>query len=132
MIAERRLALFSHIYIEERALDYPFTDKIIHSFPNAQRIIIRHYKDVFNRPRQNFVLQKQSPKLVLAVKEEPFLYKGPEVCENFGYDNFYYASTLLNCLYNCDYCYLQGLYSSANLVAFVNMDDFFRAVKKQL
>lgn len=124
--------MFSHIYIEERALGYPFTDRIIKRFPNAEQIIIHHYKDVFNRPRQDFILQKQSPKLILAVKEEPFLYEGPEVCEDFGNDNFYYSSTLLNCLYHCDYCYLQGLYSSANLVAFVNIEDFFGAVERQL
>lgn len=125
-------SLFSHIYIEERALSYPFTDRIIQRFPKAERIIIGHYKNVFNRPRQDFVLQKQSPKLILAVKEDSFLYEGPEVCEDFGYDNFYYASTLLNCLYDCDYCYLQGLYPSANIVAFVNIGDFFTAVEKQL
>lgn len=132
MIMKDKESLFSHIYIEERALSYPFTDKIIQRFPNAKRVIIGHYKNVFNRPRQDFVLQKQAPKLILAVKEEPFLYEGPEVCEDFGYDNFYYASTLLNCLYNCDYCYLQGLYPSANIVAFVNIGDFFAAVEKQL
>ena len=123
-------SLFSHIYIEERALSYPFTDRIFQRFPKAERIIIGHYKNVFNRPRQDFVLQKQYPKLILAVKEEnSFLYEGPEVCEDFGYDNFYYASTLLNCLYDCDYCYLQGLYPSANIVAFVNIEISLRRLK---
>jgi len=123
---------FSHIYVEERAAAYPLTGEILRRFPNARLVYIKHYKDLFNRPRQDFQRQKAAPKLILAEKGEPFVYKGPDICENFGYEHFYYASTLLNCLYHCDYCYLQGLYPSANLVAFVNTSDFFEAVKKLL
>lgn len=31
----------------------------------------------------------------------------------------------MGCLYDCDYCYLQGLYPSANTVVFVNLEDAF-------
>lgn len=123
---------FSHIYIEDRAAGYPAAQEILKKFPFSIKVTINHYKDLFNRPHQNFLLQKESPKLILAVKDDPYLYKGSEICENFGNTNFYYTSVLLNCIYHCDYCYLQGLYSSANIVVFVNMEDFFRAVKRQL
>ena len=35
---------------------------------------------------------------------------------------------MFNCIYDCDYCYLQGMYPSANIVVFVNHEDFFDAV----
>ena len=66
------------------------------------------------------------------MKDEPFLYKGPDICENFGNRHFYYASTILNCIYDCHYCYLQGMYQSANIVIFVNIEDFFEAVDREL
>jgi spore photoproduct lyase len=31
----------------------------------------------------------------------------------------------MGCLYDCDYCYLQGLYPSANTVLFVNLENAF-------
>jgi spore photoproduct lyase len=31
---------------------------------------------------------------------------------------------MLNCLYDCRYCFLQGMFSSANYVFFVNFEDF--------
>ena len=31
---------------------------------------------------------------------------------------------MLNCVYDCRYCFLQGMYRSANYVLFVNYDDF--------
>ncbi|MBM7582596.1 spore photoproduct lyase [Caldicoprobacter guelmensis] len=126
------MSKFSHIYIEEGATAYPVTQHVLSRFPRSIRVAIRHYKDVFNRPHQNFRRQKASPKLILAVKQEPFLYPGPEVCEDFGHPNFYYTSPVLNCIYDCDYCYLQGLYPSANIVIFVNIEDFFKAVDRKL
>lgn len=123
---------FSHIYIEKDAIDYPVTKEILRRFKNSSIIYINHYKDVFNRSRQNFMLQKRSQNLILAVKQSLFLYEGPDICQNFGHKNFYYASTILNCIYDCHYCYLQGLYPSANIVVFVNIDDFFMEVDKFL
>ena len=37
---------------------------------------------------------------------------------------------MLNCIYDCKYCYLQGMYSSANMVLFVNFDDFKKEIEK--
>ncbi len=126
------MSKFSHIYIEERAAAYPVAQHVLSRFPGSIRVMVRHYKDVFNRPHQDFRRQKASTKLILAVKREPFLYPGPEVCEDFGNPNFYYTSPVLNCIYDCDYCYLQGLYPSANIVIFVNIEEFFKAVDRQL
>ena len=35
---------------------------------------------------------------------------------------------MYNCIYDCRYCFLQGMYSSANYVLFVNYEDFFEAI----
>lgn len=123
---------FSHIYIEKEALEYPNTKKILNYFNQAKIIEINHYKDVFSRSHQNFVIQKQSPKLVLAVKKENLIYKGAEVCEDFGNNYFYYTSNMMNCIYDCEYCYLQGMYSSSNVVIFVNIEDILKETEKLL
>lgn len=38
----------------------------------------------------------------------------------------------MNCIYGCEYCYLQGMYPSANLVVFVNIEDTFSELEKRL
>ncbi|MCG8482827.1 MAG: radical SAM protein, partial [Clostridia bacterium] len=70
--------------------------------------------------------------LVLAKKRDGFLYNGAEVCEDFGNDNFYYTASIMNCAYNCEYCYLQGMYPSGYIVVFVNIEDTFFELKKML
>lgn len=123
---------FSHIYIENAARDHENTKRILEKLEGKEIVYINHYKDVFSRSNQNFVIQKQSPKLILAVKKDNLIYKGAEVCDDFGNENFYYTSTMMNCLYDCEYCYLQGMYTSANIVVFVNIDDIFKEVEKLL
>ncbi len=113
---------FSHIYIEKEAYNYNLTKEIISKFKNSIIVEIDHYKDVFCKSHQDFVAQKNSPKLILAVKKEKFIYEGSNMCDSFGNDNFYYTSSVMNCIYNCEYCYLQGMYPSSNIVIFVNIE----------
>lgn len=119
---------FSHIYIESEAYDYDITKRIIDRLGNSEIITIEHYKDIFSRTHQEFREQKDSMMLILAVNHEKFVYEGAKVCQDFGNDNFYYCSNIKNCVFDCEYCYLQGMYSSGNIVIYVNMDDLFHEV----
>ena len=123
---------FSHIYIESKAEGFNLTKKCIRNFPKAKIIEISDYKSIFNRPQQDFQTQKQSMKLILAIKKPPYIYKGTDILQDGGYKNFYYNTPMLNCLYNCSYCFLQGMYSSANIVVFVNEIDMQDAVKNEI
>lgn len=123
---------FSHIYVENEAVENKNTQNILSHFKNSNLIKINHYKDIFFRKNQDFSVQKHSPKLILAVKHGNFIYNGAQVCEDFGNKYFYYTSSIMNCIYNCEYCYLQGMYTSANIVIFVNLDDVFHEVESLL
>lgn len=123
---------FSHIYIENDAFEYPITKKIIDRFNSATIIPINHYKDVFNRSKQNYVRQSRSQSLILAKQNEAHIYEGAPVCQNFGNEYFYYTSCVMNCIYDCEYCYLKGMYPSGNMVLFVNLEDTFEEIKAKL
>lgn len=123
---------FSHIYIEENAFSYELTKEILKKFPTSHIIKIKHYKDIFNRSNQNFLVQKYSKSLILAVNNGELLYPGARVCQSFGNENFYYTSNIMNCIYDCEYCYLQGMYPSGNMVIFVNVEDYFKKLSEVL
>lgn len=120
---------FSHIYVEKAVLDHPRARRILQKFPEANRIPIDHYKDVFCRRGQDFILQQRSTNLILGTKRGNLVYEGAPVCQNFGNENFYYTSCIMNCIYDCEYCYLKGMYPSGNIVVFVNLEDIFDKVK---
>ncbi len=123
---------FSHIYVEEAIKEHPRTKQILEKFPKAECISIHHYKDVFCRKGQSFEQQHQSPALILAGKQGRLVYEGAKVCQSFGNENFYYTSCVMNCIYDCEYCYLKGMYPSGNLVIFVNLEDIFAEVEELL
>jgi spore photoproduct lyase len=118
--------------VEKQIVDHPRTGQILSHFAKAQTVTIDHYKDVFNRRGQDYLLQQDHKSLILAAKSEHFFYEGAPVCQDFGNANFYYCSTMMNCVYDCRYCYLKGMYPSGNLVIFVNLEDYFRELEAML
>lgn len=111
------------IYIEDEVADHPRTLALLERFPKATRIPCRRYTEVFNLRAQNFRLQKKRPAMILAKKHGTSVLPTPPEY-NIGADRNYYFSHMLNCLYDCRYCFLQGMYQSAHYVLFVNFEDF--------
>lgn len=125
-------AFFSHIYVEKSVRDHFRTQEILKKFPSAEVIQISHYKDVFCRSKQSFRFQHRSQNLILAAKQGTLLYEGAPVCQSFGNSYFYYTSCVMNCVFDCEYCFLKGMYPSANIVIFVNLEDIFAEAERLL
>jgi len=123
---------FAHIYIEEQAREYPLTRNILANFHNAIQIEIKNHRHIFHRANQQFLIQKQNPSLILAVKLGALIYQGSQECQDYRNPNFYYNTPVLNCIYDCEYCFLQGKYQSSNLVVFVNQIDLMEAVSTEI
>jgi len=127
-MGERSIA---RVYLEEGVEAYPRSARILERLPKAERVKCSRYSEVFNRKAQNFRLQKLRPALILANKHRGHVLPAPPGYGVGGEHNFYF-SHMLNCVYDCRYCFLQGMYRSANYVLFVNYEDFFRAIDRCL
>ncbi len=109
------------LYLENDLRSHPRARDICDRFPKAVRVPIERYGEVFNRNQQSFRLQKTKPSLILARKHGRPLLPAPY---GIGGSHNYYFSHVLNCLYDCRYCFLQGMFRSAHYVVFVNFEDF--------
>ena len=116
--------MFNTIYIEAQVADHARTRAICARFPQANQVSCERYGEVFNPKSQDFRLQKQKPALILAGKHERRVLETP-AGYGIGGERNYYFSHMLNCLYDCRYCFLQGMYRSAHYVLFVNYEDFY-------
>lgn len=123
--------MFSTIYIEDEVRRHPRVERLCRRFPQADIVACRRYGEVFNRKAQNFRLQKQKPALILAGKHDRFVLPAPDGY-GIGAGHNYYFSHMLNCIYDCRYCFLQGMYRSAHVVLFVNYEDFEPAIEKKI
>ena len=122
------ISVVDTIYIEQDISSHSRTVEILDRYPAAQKIEIERYSEVFNPHGQNFRLQKQNPSLILAAKQNKKVLSTPSQYETGGGANYYF-SHMLNCLYDCRYCFLQGMYRSANYLLFVNFEDFVTEIK---
>lgn len=123
--------MFEFIYIEKEVLQHPQTQAICKRFPNIPTVACDRYGEIFNRHGQNFRLQKACPSLILARKFDHFILPTPAGYGIGGTRNFYF-SHMLNCIYDCRYCFLQGMYNSAYYVIFVNFEDFANAIQDKI
>jgi len=99
--------LISTIYIEDEIRDHERTREICERFSHATQIPCDRYTSVFNSNSQNFRLQKKQPSLILAKKHKNRVLETP-AGYGIGSENNYYFSHMMNCLYDCRYCFLQG------------------------
>jgi spore photoproduct lyase len=111
------------IYLESEIRSHPRTKSILSRFSKARIVECERYGEVFNPKKQNFRLQKMKPALIIARKHGNFILDTPKGFGIGGRKNYYF-SHMLNCIYDCKYCFLQGMYRSANYVLFVNYEDF--------
>ena len=111
------------IYVEEDLFDHPRSRAILGRFKRATIVPCHHYGEVFNRNNQNFRLQKRRPALILARKTQRLVMPAPDDYAIGSRENHYF-SHMLNCPYDCRYCFLQGMYRSAHYLLFVNFEDF--------
>ncbi len=126
------LKAIKHIYMEDRARDSKVSAQILEALPQAHLIPIRDYREVFNRFGQSFTAQKQSRKLIVGIKEGRFLYEGTERIAGSHSGLIHYVDPVRNCLFDCDYCFLQGMHASANILIHPNLEDYFDAALRQL
>ena len=119
--------MIEQIFIEEDLIEHPRAGAILRRFPDASVTTCARYGEIFNRKAQNFRLQKIRPALILAEKFSGHVLPSPPEYA-IGGDLNYYFSHMLNCIYDCRYCFLQGMYRSAHYVVFVNYEDFFQAI----
>jgi len=119
------------IYIEDSVREHERAKEIMARFPKASVVPCNHYKEIFNPRGQNFRLQKKKPALILARQTGKLIHPIPPSYGVGGTTNYYF-SHLLNCLYDCRYCFLQGMYPSAHYVHFVNYEDFQQSIDQTL
>lgn len=123
--------MFHAIYIEQAIKEHPRTQALLKRYPNIPHILCERYGEIFNRKAQNFRTQKQNPALILAKKHGNHTLPTPEGY-GIGDRHNYYFSHMFNCIYDCRYCFLQGMYRSAHYILFLNFEDFFSSIESKL
>lgn len=114
------------IYYESRIANHPRTQAILSKFPGAQKLEIDHYKNIFDKDGGS----KLAPALLLAQSPGNPITQAPA---NYGYTphSFFFRASL-NCVFDCQYCYLKGAFKSRFPVIFVDYENIADAITAKI
>ena len=118
------------LYVERAAEGRPATAHILSKLKPRETILIDDYQDYFSRRKTAYLEKRNKRNVFIALKRGAMVKAAPPA---YGYgtrDLHYYYVHAYNCVYECEYCYLQGYFNSPDLVFFVNHDDALREMQQ--
>lgn len=117
------------IYIEKELINNRISLNFIKNFKNANIVKIDNYLKLFSNPGREYHDSKRKMNIFIAKKRGKILKETPV---NYGLKGTvgYAMTNMFNCMYDCDYCYLAGYFSSGDIVVFVNYDDMAMEIEK--
>lgn len=121
--------MFEVIYIEENLLNHSRVREIIKRFPNSEIKTIQKVEDVFGRVKKPYLQKRTNLNLFLGEKKGQLVKLAPPAYGLSGEPHYYFVHAY-NCIYECNYCYLQGYFHSPDIVLYLNHDEIASEIKR--
>lgn len=109
--------------------DHPRAQSLLQRFSNLEIVEIDKIEDVFGRVKKPYLQKRESLNLFIGEKKGQLVKEAPEAYGTKG-DPHYYFIHAYNCIYECEYCYLQGYFHSPDLVFFLNYEDIGEEIRR--
>lgn len=116
------------VFLEKELLDNEKAKAILDHFTTVQVKIIERYDEVFGKVKKPYLQKRKSLNLFVAKKRGNLVKEAPEAYGTKNEKHFYFIHAF-NCVYECEYCYLQGYFHSPDLVLFINHEDIIKEIE---
>ncbi|MEX1099262.1 MAG: spore photoproduct lyase family protein, partial [Bacteriovoracaceae bacterium] len=123
--------MFDTIFVERNIKNSPRAQKIIQRFGGANLSVIDRYDEVWGKVKKPYLHKRTNLNLFLAQKKGQLVKEAPNAYGIEGEKHFYFIHAY-NCIYECEYCYLQGYFNSPDVVLFINHEEIAREMQKVL
>ena len=120
--------MFQQVFVERAVQTHLQTQKVLTALGNPPVRLLTSIDEVFGRAVKPYLHKRTSLNLFIGRKQGQLVKRTPPAYgTNTGRHYFFYNS--FNCIFECEYCYLQGYFNSPDLVFFVNHDEICAAIK---
>ena len=116
---------FNNIYIEKDLKQHPEYSKKLSDIlqkVEGNHLEINKIEDVFGRVKVPYLQKRESLNLFIGRKMGNLVKPAPPAYGTKTEDHYYFIHAY-NCIYECQYCYLQGYFNSPDIVLFINHDE---------
>src|SRR5574343_628973 len=123
--------MFERIFIEKEVLDLGLAQEILKKLGRLDFEIIEKIDDIIGKVKKPYLQKRESINLFIGKKRGSLVKKAPDAYGVLGEPRFYFIHDL-NCIYECQYCYLQGYFNSPDLVFFINHEEICQEIEKKI
>jgi spore photoproduct lyase len=113
--------MFDRLFVEEDCLTHSTTQKIIQQTGLTPEVI-NSVENFWGQKKKPYLDKRQNLNLYIGTKKGAKVKVAPPA---YGTKNeaHYYFIHAYNCIYECQYCYLQGYFKTPDIVLFINHDE---------
>ncbi|KAA3600409.1 MAG: hypothetical protein DWQ06_09190 [Calditrichaeota bacterium] len=122
--------LFEKVFVEKQVKENLYTLKILEALKNPETILIDKIENIFEKVKKPYLQKRTNLNLFIGRKEGQLIKEAPNA---YGFSSefpHYYFIHSYNCIYECQYCYLQGYFNSPDIVLFVNHEEIQEEMKR--
>lgn len=123
--------MFEKAFVEKDILNLKRTQDILDKISYKKIEQIEKVEDIFGRVKKPYLQKRTELNIFLGRKKGELVKEAPEAYGTKG-DPHYYFVHAYNCIYECQYCYLQGYFQSPDLVIFVNHEEILTEIEKKI
>jgi spore photoproduct lyase len=120
--------MWNEVYVEEDILDHPRVISILTKL-KKDPLTISRYDDFWGRSKKPYLQKRDSLNLYLAQKKGQLLKLAPVAYGLEGEPHYYFIHAY-NCIYECQYCYLQGYFHTPDIVLFINHEEILQEMQQ--
>ncbi len=119
--------MINEIVVERDVKDFPYVREVLEKNPDIPVRIVDRREDRFD-PDTHWGMAKR--RLLLRNYRGKWLKKCPGT-RGLLCCNYYVINPIVNCPYNCTYCFLQGYMDSPYTQVMANVEDMFEELKEE-
>jgi spore photoproduct lyase len=122
--------MWNKVYVEKDLLGESHVQAMLSKL-NHEPIEIDSFDEIWGRSKKPYLHKRDSLNLFIARKKGQLLKEAPDAYGKAGEPHYYFIHAF-NCIYECQYCYLQGYFNTPDIVLFVNHAEIMAEMERIL
>lgn len=123
--------MFDTVFIENQLKNKAKTQEILKNSKYKRIQYIDNYQQYFGKSFKPYLHKRSNLNLFIASKKGQLVKEAPNAY-GLGNSRHYYFIHSYNCIYECQYCYLQGYFKSPDLVFFTNHQEILQEMETKI
>lgn len=123
------ISMFEKVFIEAGLKNHAKTIHILNKIKYKELAYLESYDDVWGKVKKPYLQKRTNLNLFIAKKKGQKVKEAPAAYGHGSEKHFYFIHSY-NCIYECEYCYLQGYFNSPDIVFFINHDEIISEMQE--